>query len=203
MKAWCIVATALLVLVLAAVAIGASVMMRGGIGARAEPSAMEAAIARRMRDAAIPDEARRATNPLPASPEVLADGLAHFADHCASCHANDGSGNTRLGRSLYPRAPDMRKSATQDLPDGALFYIIENGVKLTGMPAWGAEGHTDASWALVHFIRYLPRLTAEEKVEMERLNPRSPEEWQELQEDDAFLGDGAEKHDHGSPHEQH
>jgi mono/diheme cytochrome c family protein len=178
-------------------------MMRGGIGARAEPSAMEAAIARRMRDAAIPEEARRATNPLPASPEVLADGLAHFADHCASCHANDGSGDTRLGRSLYPRAPDMRRSATQDLPDGALFYIIENGVKLTGMPAWGAEGHADASWALVHFIRHLQRLTAQQKAEMERLNPRSPEEWRELQEDDAFLGEAGEEHGHGSSHEHH
>jgi mono/diheme cytochrome c family protein len=198
MKAWCILATALLAVVLAGVATGAMVMMRGGIGARAEPMVMEAAVARRMRDLAIPSDAKRARNPLPASPEVLADGRAHFADHCASCHANDGSGDTKIGRSLYPRAPDMRKPQTQELSDGALFYIIENGVKLTGMPAWGSDGHAEASWALVHFIRHLTRLTPEEVAEMQRLNPKSPDEWREMQEDDAFLGEGSAAEEDGS-----
>lgn len=194
MKAWCVVATVLLVLVLGAAGVAAATVMRGGISARAEPSALEAAVARRMRDMAIPKQAAQATNPLSRSADVLAEGRAHFADHCASCHANDGSGDTKLGRSLYPRAPDMRKPPTQRLSDGALFYIIENGVRLTGMPAWGGEGHADESWALVHFIRYLPELGADEKAEMERLNPRTAEEWRELQEDEAFLG---ETHDDG------
>jgi mono/diheme cytochrome c family protein len=202
LKVWCAVASALLVLVVAAVAVAVGVTLRGGIGARTEPSAMEAAIARRMRDAAIPAEAKRAANPLPATPAVLADGRAHFADHCASCHANDGSGDTKLGRSLYPRAPDMRKAGTQGLSDGALFYIIENGVKLTGMPAWGADGHAEASWALVHLIRHLPRLAPEEIAEMERLNPKTLEEWRELQEDDAFLGEG-EGDDSRASHRHH
>jgi mono/diheme cytochrome c family protein len=202
MRTWCIVATALLVLVVAAAAVGARLLMRGGISARTEPSAMEAVIARRMRDAAIPGEAKRARNPLPGGPEVLADGRAHFADHCASCHANNGSGDTKIGRGLYPRAPDMRKPDTQELSDGTLFYIIENGVKLTGMPAWGSDGHADASWALVHFIRHLPRLTPREQAEMERLNPKSPDEWREMREDDAFLGEDTDAEETGS-HEHH
>ena len=71
-----------------------------------------------------------------ATPEVIAAGMAHYADHCAACHANDGSAETQIGLGMYPRPPDMRQPATQTLTDGELFYIIENGVRLTGMPAW-------------------------------------------------------------------
>jgi hypothetical protein len=53
------------------------------------------------------------------------------------CHANNGSGETEIGRNLYPKAPDMRQTKTQSLSDGELYYIIRNGVPMTGMPAWG------------------------------------------------------------------
>ncbi len=172
----------------AVLALGA-VALRGGISAQVEPSKAEAWVARRLRGAAIPGEARRVANPIPVSADILARGRHHFADHCASCHGNDGSGGTKLGRSLYPRAPDMRLPVTQELTDGELFYIIENGVKLTGMPAWGESGEARESWELVHFIRHLPQLTPAEKLEMARLNPRGPEEWMELQEEDRFLRD--------------
>jgi mono/diheme cytochrome c family protein len=156
-----------------------------------------------VRSLAVPGEAKAQKNPVPASDAVIAQALAHFADHCASCHANDGSGQTELGRRLYPRTPDLREPATQGLSDGELFYFIENGIRFTGMPGFGGGDptHEAESWGLVHFIRHLPRLTPEQKADMERLNPRSAEEWRELLEDDAFLGDadpGAEttQHDH-------
>jgi hypothetical protein len=81
----------------------------------------------------------------------------------------------------------MRSPATQELTDGELFYIIENGVRLTGMPAWGGAGTAEGSWHLVHFIRHLPKLTDEEKSRMEALNPRSPAEWRALEDEEAFL----------------
>jgi hypothetical protein len=83
----------------------------------------------------------------------------------------------------------LRQAETQQLTDGELFYIIENGVRLTGMPGWGdgSEESKRASWHLVTFIRHLPNLTPEEKLEMERLNPKSAEDWRELQEDEEFL----------------
>jgi mono/diheme cytochrome c family protein len=168
-------------------AIGAAILVRGGISARPEPSALEARFVRALRHLAIPSADRGARNPIPASPRVLAAGLAHFADHCATCHANDGSGQTSIGRGLNPRAPDMRRQATQNLSDGELFYIVENGVRVTGMPAWGGPGSAEGSWHLVHFIRHLPALTAVEKAEMEWLNPKSPDEWRAQQDEDAFL----------------
>jgi mono/diheme cytochrome c family protein len=119
----------------------------------------------------------------------MEEALAHFADHCAACHANDGSGTTAMGRSFYPPAPDMRQARTQQLTDGELFSIIENGIRLTGMPAWGT-GTPDGehvSWALVHFIRKLPSLTADDVARMEALNPRSPQEFREEEEARRFL----------------
>jgi mono/diheme cytochrome c family protein len=174
-----------------------------GVSARPEPSALEARLARAVRHLLIPRASRTATNPVPASPAVLASARAHFADHCASCHGNDGRGDTELGRGLYPRAPDMTLPATQELSDGELYWIIENGVRLTGMPAWGdpgAEGGEE-SWELVQFIRRLPELTAEEIAEMERHNPVSRAELEEEEEIRRFLaGEEGEEAEAPEPH---
>ena len=160
-----------------------------GLSAREAPTSVERWIARRARDAALPDGAKGRVNPIPKTPDVLADARAHWADHCASCHANDGSGENTMGKHMYPPAPDMRKSGTQDLSDGELFYIIQNGIRITGMPGWGSGSSHDEedSWKLVHFIRHLPDLTVEERKQMEKLNPKSPDEWKEEQEEENFL----------------
>lgn len=164
-------------------------MTRRGVGTRTEPSQVETILARAVRRLATPRAMRTQANPVPASAEVVEDGLGHFADHCAQCHANDGSGETEIGRGLYPRAPDMRAVQTQSLSDGELFSIIENGIRLTGMPAWGTgtpEG-ARASWALVHFIRRLPALTDQELARMETLNRKSPARFREDEETRRFL----------------
>ena len=98
-----------------------------------EPSQVEELLARTMRRLATPCEVRSMTNPVEPTKAVLTEGLEHFADHCASCHANDRSGDTKIGRSLYPRAPDMRAAPTQELSDTELFSFIENGIRLTGI----------------------------------------------------------------------
>jgi mono/diheme cytochrome c family protein len=54
--------------------------------------------------------------------------MEHFADHCVTCHANDGSGDTSFGEGLYPEPPDKRKKETQNKSDGELYYRIENGI---------------------------------------------------------------------------
>ena len=163
-----------------------------GISARADPGVVETALARTMRRLAIPRGERNRESPVPATPETIAAGMSHYADHCAACHANDGSGETELGLGLYPKPPDMRRDATQSLSDGELFYIIENGVRLTGMPAWGAGTHENAeeTWHLVHFIRQLPGLTPGQIEEMEALNPRPAAEIRQQIEEERFLQGG-------------
>jgi mono/diheme cytochrome c family protein len=161
-----------------------------GFSARDEPSSLEAAVALRLRSLATPRSARAAQNPVALTPEVLREALAHFADHCAICHANDGSGATEIGRGFYPKPPDMRQRRTQDLTDGEIFYIIHNGIRFTGMPAFGGEAGPEAdedSWKLVHFIRYLPQITADDLEEMKKYNPRNPAELQEEEELERFL----------------
>lgn len=174
-----------------------------GFSAPTQPTTLEAFVAKTTRSAAIPVQARDKRNPVPASDDVLADARAHWADHCATCHANNGSGDTEMGTHLYPPAPDMRAADTQDRTDGELFYIIQNGVRLTGMPAWssGSEHDTQDSWKLVRFVRQLPKLSAEEEQEMQQMNPKTPDELKEEQEEAEFLN-GGESHEH-SQHEHH
>jgi hypothetical protein len=163
--------------------------VRSGLSTHDEPPWVEEQLARRLRRWAAPADLRGESNPLPLTPQVLAEARAHWADHCAVCHGNDGKGKTAIGERLYPRAPDMTLRATQSLSDGELFAIIENGIRLTGMPGWG-NGTAESgygSWGLVHFIRHLPKLTPEEIAEMEALNPKTPEEWKEIQAEEAFL----------------
>lgn len=158
-----------------------------GFSAREQPSGIEKAMAQLARSQALPADVLAKKNPVALTPKVLAEGRAHWADHCASCHANDGSGQSEMGQHLYPPAPDMRLAETQQKSDGELFYVIENGIRMTGMPAWGSPGQEDASWKLVHFIRHLPKLTLEERQEMEKLNPKGPADRKEEEEEEKFL----------------
>ena len=183
------------VLVITVVAAGGLLyyMTSHGFSAKDQPTVVEATLARTMRHLGVPRSAHARVNPTPDTPDTLKAGMEHFADHCALCHGNNGSGDTEIGRNLYPKAPDMRASLTQNLSDGELFYIIENGVRLTGMPAWGAGPESEeGSWALVRFIRHLPQLTDEELNQMEKLNPRPPSEMTMMSEEDFLKGENPE-----------
>jgi len=187
----------LLLLGIAAVAgaIGVWYFVTSGVSAKEQPGRVEEFLARRIRNMAIARRASTLANPVKYSGDVIAEGRAHFADHCATCHANDGSGNTPVGRGLWPKAPDMRLPETQNLSDGELFWIIENGIRFTGMPGWstGTEDGETASWHLVHFVRQLPNITPQQLEEMEALNPKSPAEIRQQIEEEEFLKGGGDK----------
>ena len=173
--------------VLGLVVVGGVAVVASGLSSRPDPSAVEVRLARFFRRFAVPADLRARKNPVRLDVPTLVSGREHFADHCATCHGNDGSGRTPLGRGLFPRPPDMRAAPTQAMTDGELFYAIENGIRFSGMPAFGSPGREEESWQLVHFIRHLPSLTEAERAEMELLNPRSPREWQEMREEQEFL----------------
>jgi mono/diheme cytochrome c family protein len=158
--------------------VGFVYITRTGLRGHANPGQLETRIARAVRGLAVPSEIRALTNPLPATVENIQPGLEHFARYCTMCHAHDGSGeDAPLGRGLFPKPPDMRSATTQDLTDGDLYYIIVNGVRFTGMPAFGTGDEDPASesaklaWQLVHFVRRLPHASDAEIDQVKALNP--------------------------------
>lgn len=195
----------IVVILLVAAAVFAKWIFHDGLSARARPTRLETFIARNSRGLSIPSGAREQQNPVADSAEVQHDARLHFADHCAVCHGNDGSGDTMMGRGMYPKPPDLRAERTQKLSDGELFWIIENGVRFTGMPAFGGGEHAkpEDSWKLVRFIRHLPQLTADERMEMERYNPKGPEDREEEQQEEEFLKGGTPQPKSGMEHHHH
>jgi mono/diheme cytochrome c family protein len=201
---------ALLVIVIVAALGGmAYYFLQRGFSARGEPSALEAFVAKRVRRLSIPSRARELSNPVRVSSEVLSAAREHWADHCATCHGNDGRGTTLIGKGLYPKPPDMNSAATQQLTDGELYYIIENGIRFTGMPAFAEEALESAndqdieSWHLVHFIRHLPSITEDELAQIKTMNPKSPAELEKeerirrfLQGDDSPPAVNSHEHHH-------
>jgi mono/diheme cytochrome c family protein len=182
----------LLLLAVVAAALFGWYEIHRGFSARETPSSIEAHVAATARRLAVPSSYRQLHNSLSASPENIRAGMEHFADHCAVCHANDGGADTLLGRNMYPKPPDMRKTETQNKTDGELYYTIQNGIRLSGMPAFGEEHGTGEmnTWKLVLFIRHLPNLSAEEVIEMKQLNPKTSEDRREEKEEQEFLRGG-------------
>ncbi|HMO19110.1 MAG TPA: c-type cytochrome [Oligoflexia bacterium] len=139
-----------------------------GFSARRPPMEIEAWAAHHVRDLATPNSIKNLKNPLDISELYLAEARDHFADHCASCHGNNGDGNTMLGKGMYPPPPDLSDKSTQSLTDGEIFNIIKEGIRFTGMPGFG--GADDANWKLVAFIRQIPNLTKNELRFMNEIN---------------------------------
>lgn len=128
-----------------------------GFRATSQPTVLEAAMARAIRNFGIPSGESHKRNPHQGDELSLQEGREMFLTRCASCHGTDGRGATPIGANVYPRVPDLHRDTTQRLSDGDIHYIIQNGVQLSGMPAMpalGAESDRD-SWALVSYVRNL------------------------------------------------
>jgi mono/diheme cytochrome c family protein len=167
-------------------------IMLSGFSTRTPPGQVETAIAQGVRRIVIPARYKRMKNPVTPDKDALREGMEHWADHCATCHANNGSGNTMYGNGMYPRPPDMRQEHTQEMSDGELYFTIQNGVRLSGMPAFGTPGDGDRdTWKLVTFIRHLPSLSQNEEMAMKAINPKSPQEIEEQQAEESFLRGGS------------
>jgi mono/diheme cytochrome c family protein len=131
-----------------------------GCSADKAPSRSEAALANAAKDVTIPLEAGKMKNPLPETAEVVSQGQEVFLGSCAQCHGADARGDTTIGRNMAPPAMDLTSAHVQHWSDAELFWIIQNGVRLTGMPSWKSTISTDDTWKLVHFVHHLPKADA-------------------------------------------
>jgi mono/diheme cytochrome c family protein len=131
-----------------------------GCAADKHPSHEEASLANAAKDVTIPLEAGKMKNPLPETDEVVSQGQEVFLGVCAQCHGADAHGDTDVGRNMNPPAMDLSSAHVQHWSDAELFWIIQNGVRLTGMPSWKSSISANDTWKLTRFIHKLPRLEA-------------------------------------------
>jgi mono/diheme cytochrome c family protein len=147
---------------------GAAVVVTGVIdpAASVPPGPVEIRIARFALERSVARRAPKAPNPLKPGPDVLRGGLAHYKHMCVQCHGAPGVDASEAGEGLNPPAPDLTLGRVQKRTDGELFWLVQNGVRMTGMPAFGATHKDEEIWKIVAFLRHLPALTAEEEKEL-------------------------------------
>ena len=120
----------------------------------------EASLANAAKDVTIPLEAGKMQNPLPQTDQVVSQGQEVFLGSCAQCHGPDGRGDSDIGPRMNPVAMDLSSPHVQHWSDAELFWIIQNGVRLTGMPSWRSSISANDTWALTRFIHQLSHLNA-------------------------------------------
>jgi mono/diheme cytochrome c family protein len=102
------------------------------------------------------------------APGNIPMGVEHFAAHCAVCHGAPGVPRGDIAHGLYPPPPDLAKTVKL-YSDGELFWIVKNGIKMTGMPAW--SDYSDAElWATVAFIKKLPDISEQDYAKLVMAN---------------------------------
>src|SRR5512143_744908 len=127
------------------------------------PGRLEERLATFALDRSMERRAPKVANPLARSSEAAAAGLALFKTHCVTCHGAPGVDPTEGGASLNPPAPGLTLKRVQARSDGELKWIVSNGIRMTGMPAFGASRSEEEVWQLVVALRRLPRLSPEER----------------------------------------
>lgn len=149
-----------------------------GCTAHKQPSKVETALANIAKDVMIPIEAENLKNPLPTSPEVIQQGRDVYMQSCALCHGADGHARTDLGRAMYPPAMDLTSPHVQHWSDAELFWIIQNGVRLTGMPSWKSILSESDTWKLVCFLRTLSQMPVTTIAQASKASPAQKSEAQ-------------------------
>jgi len=139
--------------------------------AHEKPSTVETTLANAAKDIVIPLKAESLKNPLPDNPQVTSQGQQLYLESCAVCHGSDGHGQTTLGQGMYPPAMDLTSPHVQHWDDAEMFWIIQNGVRLTGMASWKGAVSPNDTWKLVIFIHHLPELDSAEAKSARKVEP--------------------------------
>lgn len=127
------------------------------LSALEEPGEIETLIATEGKHFLIGRSAREDVTPAPVTrPANPALGRGLFLAECSSCHGVDGRSPTEMGLRMYPRAADLGSAQVQRYSDKELFWVVRNGIRLTGMPGLGESQPAKNIWHLVRFIRRLP-----------------------------------------------
>ncbi len=145
----------------AVLGLGAAAFAASGlfnVAASIPPGALETQVARFVLNRSVSRRAPKSSNPLPADAETLRAGLEHYRGMCLSCHGAPGVDASEAADGLNPPAPDLSLPRVQKRTDGELFWLVQNGIRMTGMPAFGTTHKDEEIWKIVAFVRRLPEL---------------------------------------------
>src|SRR5262249_33153927 len=124
--------------------------------ANKKPSRVEQALANMAKDVVIPIQAEDLKNPLnPHDSTAVRDGQQIYGQACALCHGATGRADSEMGQSMYPPAMDLTSPHAASWSDADLFWIIQNGIRFTGMPAWKGQISEPDTWKVILFLRTL------------------------------------------------
>jgi mono/diheme cytochrome c family protein len=116
------------------------------------------------REASIESRAEELTPPdksVLADPKTLRIGFEHYDEMCLVCHGAPGMEPGEAREGLNPKPPLLAKEA-DDMSEKEMFWVIKNGIKMTGMPGWGPTHSDDKIWAMVAFVKSMPTMTPED-----------------------------------------
>ena len=131
-------------------------LMRFNLTALREPGRLETVVANRATRFIIRRASRQGTPPRPMDTTTsISSGGTLYGSDCSLCHGSDGRAQTPVGRWMYPRAADLSSEQVQSYSDQELFWILQNGIRFTGMPAFGKVESGDHIWDLVNYVRTL------------------------------------------------
>ena len=132
-------------------------LMRFNLTALPEPGHLETRVAIRARRFLVHRASRKGIPPRPLDAKAsVENGGTHYGLDCSICHGTDGHAQAPLGRWMYPRPADLTSKQVQSYSDQELFWIIQNGIRFTGMPAFGKVESPDHIWDMVNYVRTLP-----------------------------------------------
>jgi mono/diheme cytochrome c family protein len=145
------------------------VALTGHMNFRADeqPGAVETHLAMKAVDASTERNAPTISNPVQATDENLRAAAGVYRDNCAGCHGDPATPQRPFGQSFYPPAPQFANDAP-DMPENQNYYLIQHGVRWTGMPAWKATLTDVQIWQLVTLLSHFDKLTPEIKQEFKK-----------------------------------
>ena len=131
-------------------------LMRFNLAALPEPGHLEIVLATRARHILVRRSSEQGIPPAPTNVQAsIEEGDNLFGTECAACHGLDGHSPTDAGRWMYPRSADLTSPEVQQYSDRELFWIVKNGIRLSGMPAFGPVESDEHVWNLVQYVRTL------------------------------------------------
>lgn len=160
------------------------------------PSNVETAFAKFAVGRSMAWRVPNATNPYAGDPQAIESGSHHYADTCLGCHGAPGVSPKEFTMGLNPPSPKLSESLSTR-SDAELFWIVKNGIRMTGMPALGPTHSDDDIWRIVSFVRSLPQLTDEQKMQFEEALGSGHEHGESAHDSDSQTLHGhASGHDH-------